>query len=75
MSLRDEFLAEVEQFLLDQKLEPSSFGREALKDPKFVFDLRGGRSPNLRTIEKVKQFMQRRALGEMSVNDQRGAAA
>lgn len=57
MSLRDEFLAEVEAFMFDQKLEPSSFGRQVINDPNFVFDLRSGRAPNLRTIEKVQDFM------------------
>lgn len=58
MSIRDDFLAEVEQFLEEQLLEPSAFGVKALKDPGFVFALRKGRAPNLRTIQRVKDFMQ-----------------
>ncbi len=57
MSLRAEFLAEVEAFLVEADMEPSAFGRDALKDPNFVFDLRDDRSPNLRTIERVRDFM------------------
>jgi hypothetical protein len=38
-------------------MEASLFGRSALKDPNFVFDLRKGRCPNLRTIQRVRAFM------------------
>jgi len=57
MTLQDDFLAEIEAFLTSNEMDPSAFGREALKDPNFVFDLRKGRAPNLRTIERVREFM------------------
>jgi hypothetical protein len=57
MALRDEFLAEVDAFLLEAEMEPATFGRAALNDPSFVLDLRRDRSPNLRTIEKVRAFI------------------
>lgn len=66
MSLQDDFLAEVEAFLKSADMEPSAFGRDALKDPNFVFDLRSNRCPNLRTIERVRQFMETRTGGEQS---------
>jgi len=34
------------------------FGREAMKDPRFVFDLRRGREPRQRTIERVRAFLE-----------------
>lgn len=63
MSLRDDFLAEVETFLGEFSMDASAFGREALKDPNFVFELRGDRAPNVRTIERVREFMTQRRAG------------
>jgi sulfate adenylyltransferase subunit 2 len=51
-------LAEVERFLETAGLEPTSLGKQALSDPSFVFDLRKGRSPSTRTIDKVRAWMQ-----------------
>lgn len=57
MSLLDEFVLEVEEFLARNRIEASTFGRDAFKDPGFVFELRKGRCPNLRTIERARGFM------------------
>jgi hypothetical protein len=61
MTLRESFLAEVEWFLSERGMEASLFGRTVLKDPNFVFDLRKGRCPNLRTIQRLREFMHARA--------------
>lgn len=34
------------------------FGREAVRDPRFVFDLRRGREPRPGTIERVRAFLE-----------------
>ena len=34
------------------------FGREAMGDPRFVFDLRNGREPRPRTVERVRAFLE-----------------
>ena len=34
------------------------FGREALRDPRFVFDLRNGREPRSRTVQRVRDFLE-----------------
>lgn len=34
------------------------FGREAVSDPRFVFDLRRGREPRPQTIERVRAFLE-----------------
>lgn len=34
------------------------FGREAMKDPRFVFDLRNGREPRARTVERVLAYLE-----------------
>jgi sulfate adenylyltransferase subunit 2 len=51
------FLSEIERFLASSGLEPTALGKQALSDPSFVFDLRKGRSPSTRTIEKVRGWM------------------
>ena len=51
------FLSEIERFLEGTGLEPTSLGKQALGDPNFVFDLRKGRSPSTRTVDKVRAWM------------------
>jgi len=51
------FLSEIEQFLASVGMDPTALGKQALGDPSFVFDLRKGRSPSTRTIDKVRSFM------------------
>ena len=51
------FLTEIETFLAATAMDPTSFGKQALADPSFVFDLRKGRSPSTRTMEKVRTWM------------------
>ena len=51
------FLEEIEVFLAAAGLEPTALGKQALGDPNFVFDLRKGRSPSTRTIEKVRGWI------------------
>lgn len=57
MTMQESFTAEIVAFLAKHDLEPATFGRQALNDPNFVSDLRAGRSPNLRTIERVREFI------------------
>ncbi len=51
------FLAEIEAHLARAGIDPTSFGKQALADPSFVFDLRKGRSPSARTMDKVRSFI------------------
>jgi sulfate adenylyltransferase subunit 2 len=51
------FLTEIERFLDAAGLEPTALGKQALGDPNFVFDLRKGRSPSTRTIDKVRSWI------------------
>ena len=51
------FLQEIDAYLARSGRDPSSFGKEALGDPNFVFDLRKGRSPSARTMDKVRAAM------------------
>jgi hypothetical protein len=51
-------LREVEKYLKHSNTPPARFGREALGDPRFVFDLRRGREPRPRTVERVRAFLE-----------------
>lgn len=51
-------LSEVEKFLRISKIPAARFGREVMHDPRFVFDLRKGREPRDRTINRVRAFLE-----------------
>lgn len=57
MSLLDDFVSEVEAFLARHRMAAGTFGRDAFKDPNFVFDLRKGRCPNLEVVDRARDFM------------------
>jgi hypothetical protein len=48
----------VEKYLRISKTPAARFGREAMGDPRFVFDLRRGREPRARTVERVRAFLE-----------------
>jgi hypothetical protein len=51
-------LQDLEIFLKGADIAPSRLGRVAVSDPRFVFDLRGGRVPGLRTESRIRHFLQ-----------------
>ena len=51
-------LRDVEKFLKVSNTSPTRFGREAMGDPRFVADLRNGREPGVRTINRVRAFLE-----------------
>jgi len=51
-------LREVEKFLRRYDTAPTRFGRDAVGDPRFVFDLRKGRDPRPRTVERVLAYLE-----------------
>lgn len=52
-----ELLREVEKFLRAHGTPPTKFGRQAMGDPRFVFDLRAGRDPRPRTVARVRAYL------------------
>ena len=57
-SRRTEFPERVEAFIKMWGYTDSEFGRRALGDPNFILELRrSGRSPTLRTVQKIEEFM------------------
>lgn len=51
-------LRDVEKFLKLSNITAARFGRQAMGDPRFVFDLRNGREPRQRTVERVRAFLE-----------------
>ena len=47
----------IEKFLREQDMAATRFGRLAAHDPRFVLDLRMGRSPRENTAARVTSFM------------------
>lgn len=47
----------IEKFLRAQAMPATKFGRLAAQDPRFVLDLRNGRTPRPTTKKRVEQFM------------------
>lgn len=44
-------------------MTPTRFGREAVRDPRFVFDLRQGREPREPTLRRVRAYLDEREGG------------
>lgn len=51
-------LREVENYLRASQTPATTFGREAMGDPRFVFDLRRGREPREQTIRRVRKYLE-----------------
>lgn len=56
----------IEKFLRQHEMPPTTFGRASVRDPRLVFDLRGGREPGERIKRRVEHFMNtyRRSSGQ-----------
>ncbi|MEZ5743837.1 MAG: hypothetical protein R3D89_08940 [Sphingomonadaceae bacterium] len=50
-------LRKIERFLRDTGMAWTRFGRLAAQDPRFVADLRNGRTPREGTAKRIEQFM------------------
>jgi hypothetical protein len=61
-------LRRIERYLKQSGVRPTTFGREAVRDPRFVFDLRSGRTPRRSTVRRVTAYLDVReaAAGELS---------
>jgi 2,4-dienoyl-CoA reductase-like NADH-dependent reductase (Old Yellow Enzyme family) len=53
-----QILRDVEKFLKNSSMPAAKFGREAVKDPRFVFDLRKGREPRARTVARIRAYLE-----------------
>jgi len=50
-------IRKIEQFLRRTDMSAAKFGRLAVRDPRFVYDLRNGRMPRTRMERRVEHFM------------------
>ena len=50
-------LPRIEAHLKSGRIPPTRFGRDAVGDPNFVFDLRDGRDPRARTVVRVIAYL------------------
>ena len=53
-------LRRIERYLRETDTPATRFGREAVRDPRFVFDLRQGREPRIETEQRVRAFLDAR---------------
>jgi hypothetical protein len=51
-------LRKIEIFLRLSDVTATRFGRDAVNDPRFVFDLRNGREPRADTVARVVDFLE-----------------
>lgn len=54
-------LEHIEKHMKATRIPPARFGREAVGDPNFVFNLRDGRQPRGRTATRVLAYIERQA--------------
>jgi hypothetical protein len=52
-------IRKIERFLRQTEMPPTLFGRLAVRDPRFVGDLRNGREPREKTAARAEHFMDR----------------
>lgn len=52
-------LDRIEKHLKEAHISATRFGRRAVGDPRFVLDLRMGRRPRRRTLERVEGYLSR----------------
>ena len=57
MTAMDALIDEIEAFLANHGMPPSTFGQQAIGDGKLVFDLREGRDLRSRTVERIRNYM------------------
>jgi len=55
-------LKRVEAYLRATKMPPTRFGREALRDPNLVFNLRDGRELRTSTRRRLEEFLSAREI-------------
>lgn len=51
-------LRTIEIFLRSSGVPATRFGRDAINDPRFVFDLRRGREPRPETVARIVDFLE-----------------
>lgn len=50
-------LTKIEKYMAKNEMAATKFGRDAMGDPKLVFDLREGRELRRATTQKIEDFL------------------
>lgn len=50
-------LRRIERYLRRSRMPPTRFGREVLRDPRLVHDMRRGREPRLRNAARIVAYL------------------
>ncbi len=50
-------LERIENHLRENDISATTFGREAVGDPRFVLDLRNGRNPRRKTVMRLETYL------------------
>lgn len=50
-------LDDIAAFIRAHQISERKFGELALNDKNFISDVRGGRSPSLNTVDRLRRFM------------------
>ena len=53
-------LRRIESHLRRSGVTATRFGRDAVRDPRFVFDLRNGREPGSAVVSRVSAYIEER---------------
>ena len=61
-------LDRIEIHLIKHRISATRFGRRAVGDPRFVLDLRMGRRPRRRTLERLNAYLDRIERGSEGKN-------
>lgn len=75
MSTIETLIAEIDEFLVRERMPATRFGRLAVNDTHLVQDLRGGRSIGALTIDRVRAFMKSYGKGRAQKNGHDANAA
>lgn len=63
MNSTKEFAEEVQRYLDTTGMTPTQFGWQTMGNGSFVFRLRAGISPTLRTVDKVRAWIRKHPAG------------
>lgn len=54
----DHLLHQIDTFLKRSGMSPTEMGKAIANDSALIFDIRNGRSPSLRTVERIMAYIE-----------------